>query len=339
MGDSRLSLALVGCGSIARAHWRGVRYVANRIDVTAVVDTDPQRVAQFAERTGAEAFTSLEDALTRGTFDAVDIMLPHNLHESAAAASFAAGKHVCLEKPISNDLASAERIIELANAADTCFMIAEQAQYWPDIHKARELMDAGAIGAITTARGCFYDTEPVDLDAPPPWRYSLAVSGGGIAMDGGAHWIRPLRILLGEIEEVVAVTARPIERMEGESMAHALLRFKSGITATFDAVLTGGARAPSEDFRITGSAGEIVIGNGREGKLTLYNDEHPDGRVLMDAFPGKVDSYGVELEAFSELVLDGKPLQASAEFALGELRTALAMYRSLESGRWEKVWD
>jgi predicted dehydrogenase len=339
MAESRLSLALIGCGNIARAHWRGIRYVADRIDVTAVVDEDADRAKEFAERTGAEAFTSLDDALARGHFDAVDIMLPHDLHETVTAACFAAGKHVCLEKPMSTDLASAMRILEIAEQADTCFMIAEQAQYWPDVHEAKALMDAGAIGSVTTARGCFYDPENFDSEAPPPWRYSLAKSGGGIAMDGGAHWIRPLRILLGEVVEVVAVTARPIARMEGESMAHAILRFESGITATFDALLTGGARAPTEDFRITGTTGELVIENGREGKLKLYNEEHPDGRVVMESFPGKVDSYGVELKEFSELVLDGKPLSATPEYSLGELRTAFAMYRSMESGRWEKVWE
>ena len=57
----------------------------------------------------------------------------------------------------------------------------------------------------------------------------------------------------------------------------------------------------------------------------------------MRAFPGKVDGYGAELRDFRLAVLEGKPLDAAPEHSLGELRTALAMYRSAES-RWEKVW-
>ena len=71
----------------------------------------------------------------------------------------------------------------------------------------------------------------------------------------------------------------------------------------------------------------------------LYNGEHPGGLAVMSAFEGKAASYGVELHDFSCAVLDGKELEASPAFSLGELRTALAMYRSVESGRWEKVWD
>ena len=54
----------------------------------------------MAEQTGGQAFTSLEMALAEGDFAAVDIMLPHHMHEEAAVRSFAAGKHVVLEKPI-----------------------------------------------------------------------------------------------------------------------------------------------------------------------------------------------------------------------------------------------
>ena len=331
-------MALVGCGGIARAHWRGIQHHAPRIDVTAVVDTDPESAASMAERTGAQAFASLSEALAKGDFAAVDIMLPHDLHEEAAVESFAAGKHVCLEKPMAPSLASCERILAAAKEAGTVFMVAEQAQYWTDVQEARELIDTGYIGRVITARACFYDPSPV-VPGVKPWRYELARSGGGISIDGGAHWIRPLRIMLGEIDEVIAATDRHIPDMEGESSAHALLRFKNGVVATFDALLSTGAVGPVEDFRVTGTEGELVIERGRDGRLVLFNDEHREGLAVMSAFEGKVASYGVELHDFSCAVLDGKQLEASPAYSLGELRTALAMYRSVESGQWEKVWD
>ena len=338
MTSDRLKLAFVGCGGIARAHWRGIQRHAPRIDVTAVVDTNPESLAAMAERTGAAAFTSLTEALAEGDFDAVDIMLPHDLHEAAAVEAFAAGKHVCLEKPMAHDLASSARILGAAAGSEVVFMIAEQAQYWTDVRKARELIDAGAIGEVITARACFYDPLTVAPGAMP-WRYELARAGGGIAIDGGAHWIRPLRMMLGEIDEVVAATARHVPDMEGESSCHALIRFESGVVATFDALLYTGAVGPVEDFRVTGAEGELVMERGRDGRLLLYNREHADGRTVMSAFEGKASSYGVELDDFSRAVLDGKEPDASPAFSLGELRTALAMYRSVGSGRWEKVWD
>ena len=331
-------MAFVGCGNIARAHWRGIQHHAPRIDVTAVVDTVPESVAEMSARTGAPAFSSLADALANGEFEAVDIMLPHDLHEEAALQCFAAGKHVCLEKPMAHNLASCERILAAAEQASTVFMIAEQAQYWTDVRRARELIDDGAIGEVIMARACFYDPSPV-VPGTKPWRYELARAGGGISIDGGAHWIRPLRMMLGEIDEVIAATDRHIPAMEGESSAHALFRFKSGVIATFDALLGTGAVGPVEDFRVTGTDGELIMERGREGRLMLFNGEHPGGLAVMSAFEGKAASYGVELHDFSCAVLDGKEPEASPAYSLGEFRTALAMYRSVESGTWEKVWD
>ena len=106
-----LRLAFVGCGAIARYHLDGIREHAPRIEVTAAVDLDAQKAQSYAEETGATAFTSLEEALEKGEFDAVDLMLPHDLHEAAATQCFAAGKHVLLEKPMSLELASCDRIL------------------------------------------------------------------------------------------------------------------------------------------------------------------------------------------------------------------------------------
>ncbi|MEM7020249.1 MAG: Gfo/Idh/MocA family oxidoreductase [Pseudomonadota bacterium] len=97
--------------------------------------------------------------------------------------------------------------------------------------------------------------------------------------------------------------------------------------------------APTEMFRITGTEGEIVITGTRDGELKLFNKDAPQGEVIMDAYQGKANSYGAELQDFAEVVLDGKTPAATAEYSLGEFRTALAMYRSVKSGRWEKVWD
>lgn len=97
--SNQLKIALVGCGGIAQAHWRGIQAQATQLVVSAVVDTDPARAAAMAEQTGGQPFTTLESALEQGDFAAVDIMLPHNQHEAAAISSFAAGKHVVLESP------------------------------------------------------------------------------------------------------------------------------------------------------------------------------------------------------------------------------------------------
>jgi len=337
--SEQLKLGLVGCGGIAHEHWRGIYEHASRIQVTAVIDPDANRAAQMAEKTGARPFATLEAALAEGDFAAVDIMLPHDLHEHAAVSAFAAGKHVLLEKPMSMTLDSCAHILAAAEQAGTVFMVAEQAQYWLDALKVQQLIRDGVLGDIITVRA-FFGGALGKREGPKPWRFFKEQAGGGISMDGGAHWIRPLRMWLGEVDEVVAVIGHPLDEMEGESLVRAMLRFNTGIVALFDAMILnpGAYLGPGEEFRVTGTRGEVVVERGMEGRVMLFNQDHPNGEVLMPKMAGRRDAFGYELQDFASAVLDGKPLEASPAYSLGELRTALAIYRSADSHQWEKVW-
>ena len=337
-GDSpALTLALVGCGAISNLHLPSIRKGAPRTEITAVVDVDATRAQAMAERTGARAFTSLDEALASRTFDAVDLMLPHHLHEHAAVRCFAAGKHVLLEKPMANDVAACARILDAARRAGTVFQVAENTQYWPEVLTAQRALDERAIGDVITARASFaIPPMPEFYGGANPWRLDNAVAGGGIALDTGSHWIRPLRMLLGEVDAVVGALGRPWAAMQGESLVRALLRFRSGVVASLDGVMKDPPFVPEPMFRLTGTAGELTIE--RPGRVVLWTAREPDGAQVGEV-GGYMQSFEGQFADFEAAVLDGRPLAAPAEFAVGELRTALALYRSADSGRWEKVWD
>ena len=108
---------MVGCGAIARYHLDGINACAPRIQVTAVIDPDLAKAESYAAETGAAVFPSLAEALKSDTFDAVDIMVPHDLHEELTLMSFAAGKHVLLEKPMAPTLEASMRILAAASEA------------------------------------------------------------------------------------------------------------------------------------------------------------------------------------------------------------------------------
>ncbi len=107
-----LKLAFVGCGAIGpyHLHLDGIREHASRIDVTACIELDETRAGDFAERTRGRPFASVEEALAKGDFDAVDIMLPHDLHEKVGIQCLEAGKHLLLEKPMAPTWEACDRL-------------------------------------------------------------------------------------------------------------------------------------------------------------------------------------------------------------------------------------
>jgi predicted dehydrogenase len=335
VGDGRLRLGFVGCGAIAQWHWTSLQEGAKRTDVTAVVDIDAARAQAMAGTTGGAAYTSLDDALEADAFDAALVMLPHHLHEQAAITLIDAGKHVLLEKPIAPTIDAAERILARAEASDVHFQVGENAQYWPEITAVAEAIERGAIGEIITARA-WHCHPPMSefYGGEAPWRFSTSATGGGVAIDTGSHWIRPLRRWCGELTEVLAVTGRPFSAMEGESMCRALCRFDTGIVGSFDILLVPWAAAPLPPFEVTGTGGELVVE--AFGTVRLFDGSDPAGEVIAEG--NYFQSYAGQIADFEAAVLDERPAAAPAAYAMGELRGALAMYRSAESRQWEPVW-
>jgi predicted dehydrogenase len=329
-----LRLAIAGCGAIAEWHWRAIQAGATRTRVTACVDPDDGRAAALAAKTGGTPYRSLADAIAADAADAVAILVPHHLHEPLAIEAFRARRHVLLEKPMATDRAACARILDAARAAGTVFMVGENAQYWPGVLRAKALLDEGAIGTIVTARAWCCTPFMPEFYAADGWRFSLASAGGGVAIDAGSHFLRPLRMWCGEIAEVVAVTGRPQAAMEGESLCRALCRFESGVVASFDAMLAVAAGASVPRFQLTGTAGEIVID---ATHVRLVPATGGPGTVVGES--AYLDSYAGEWRDFEAAVLDGTPLAAPPTAALGELRAALAMYRSATSRSWERVVD
>tara|TARA_B100001123_G_scaffold445198_1_gene596120 strand:- start:482 stop:1537 length:1056 start_codon:yes stop_codon:yes gene_type:complete len=343
-----LKLAFVGCGSIAKAHLAGIEQYAPRVRVTALIDPDPKAAARFVQRTNGTYYATLDEALKRGDFDAVDIMVPHDLHEELSLLALQAGKHLLLEKPMAPTLQACDRILNCAKESGLVFAVAENAQFWPEIMEVDRLIRTGVIGEVITAKASFWvQYEPGDLKPRTPWRLDRDRTGGGITIDGGSHWLRPLRIWMGEITDVIAAVDHPLRSMQGESLVHALVKFQSGRIGSFDALNVDSVLAPAEWWRVTGTRGEIVVEGGFQSKIVrsqgqkikIYDEYNPEGNVVMDQGNGYQASFGLEIADFASAILDGSELSASAEYSLGELRTALAMYKSVESGEWERVWD
>ncbi|MBM4082773.1 MAG: Gfo/Idh/MocA family oxidoreductase, partial [Planctomycetes bacterium] len=110
---SKLRVAVVGCGNVSGGHIRAWRDEAGRAEIVALVDV----AQEFAEKRKAEfgleasaIHTDIQQALSRGDVDVVDICTPSHLHAEQIAAALEAGKHVITEKPTGYTLEECRRL-------------------------------------------------------------------------------------------------------------------------------------------------------------------------------------------------------------------------------------
>lgn len=162
-------------------------------------------------------------------------------------------------------------------------------------------------------------------------------SGCGFTFDGGLHWLRPLRIWMGEVSEVVAISDRSLDRMKGPSIVHVLLKFESSKATIFESVLAPAGISDQSFFTIQCSKGEIVI-DGFEGGCRSYV-EVQDGKCIGKDIckKGWDESYKFEHIDFAISILDGKRSVAGPEEALADLYLMDAIIKSTKNGKWEKI--
>src|SRR6266704_5627566 len=109
----QLAFGIVGCGEIAVQRARGVAQAGNA-RVARGMDTREELARDLGEVYGVPWSARLEDVLEDPAVQAVYIAVPHDLHAEIAIKAAQAGKHILCEKPLSTNLADADRMIAAA---------------------------------------------------------------------------------------------------------------------------------------------------------------------------------------------------------------------------------
>ena len=209
---------------------------ANPATTLSVVCDPDTAAAKAAAGTDAVAVADL-DACFAQPLDALIVSSPVQLHEEACVRAFERGIHVLVEKPMSNSVDSARRILDAAVAADRVLSVGFNLRYYPAMQYVREVVDRGTIGEIDHVR--VFGGHDGLHNFRADWQYRAPVSGGGATMDVGIHVSDIARYILGEITDVYGVMSERVWNVPGsEDNAMAVFRNQAGIAATYHATWT-----------------------------------------------------------------------------------------------------
>jgi len=197
-----LRVGLLGSGFMGEVHAEAWRH-AGSAKVVAIGGIPIERAERLAGIFGADATASLDEVVARRDVEAVDICLPTPMHEEFAVKALQSGKHVLCEKPLTLSLDSADRIFEAAAGSGKVFMVAQVVRFWPQYRAARDLVNAGAVGRLLSARLS-------RTSAPPSWAkwFEDPHKSGGALFDLGIHDLDYAVWLLGRPGRVHAVGLR-----------------------------------------------------------------------------------------------------------------------------------
>ena len=287
-----IRVGFIGTGRISDLH--ALEYLSNpHATIVALCDRELELAAARRRAWGVEdalITTDYHELLALEQVDLVEILLPHHLHVPAALAALAAGKAVSLQKPMATSLADADRLIAAADRAGVPFRVFENFIFYPPVVKAKELVEAGAIGEPLAIRiksnpgsRKFAWQVPAGAQA---WRQDPALAGGGpLAFDDGHHKFALAWHFMGQAEEVHAWIGSTTGEGGYVFDAPAMISFRFvgqrvgnlEIVYSRDLEIATEHYAQDDRVEITGTEGVLLInrGHGQLGQvvpLQLYRD-------------------------------------------------------------------
>lgn len=225
--DQRTRLAIAGLGLVGLRHAAAVA-ATHSAELVAVVDPCDQ-AADAAAELGVCHRATLADVLTEDQPDGVILSTPTRLHVEQAQACVAAGVPALVEKPLSDDLEAASRLVVAAQQAGVPLLVGHHRRHNPLVQQAKAMIEAGRVGEIRAVHATCWFYKPDSYFDTAPWRKKR---GAGPISVNLVHDVDLLRHLCGEVRTVQAQAAPSRRGFENEDVASALLTFESGAIGT-----------------------------------------------------------------------------------------------------------
>ncbi len=336
---SKLRVAVLGVGSLGQHHARiyAEMHKAGEVELAGIYDANPDTANKVAAKIHARIFKSISEAAENS--DAVNIATPTTTHFEIGKQLLSRGKHVFVEKPMTDDKAQAAELIRLAQE-NKCLLQVGHVERFNPVFKYLE----------TAA------PEPRFIECHRLSPFPVRSTDIGVVLDLMIH---DLDIVLAFVKSpVISVDAVGIPVLsKSEDIANARLRFANGCVANLTAsrvavermrkirVFSGGKTTPSYvslDYRAQeGYILRLAREDEREGSKLTQILKFAAGQSVVSEFAGrrivrepvpieKDEPLKLELQHFVQCVREQQTPMVSGESAKRALDLAFEITRQSE---------
>jgi predicted dehydrogenase len=251
---------VVKIGVVGYGYW-GPNLVRNFAEtrgatLAAVADLDPKKLALVNQRfPTVKTTTNFQELLDDPAIDAIAVATPVNTHFALGMAALKAGKHLWLEKPMTETSEQARQLVEEAEKRGLVLLVDHTFIYTGAVQKMGEIVRSGDLGSVY-----YYDSTRVNL--------GLFQRDVSVIADLAVHDFAILDYLLGE--HPLAVSATGINHFPGtpENLAFITLHYKSGIIAHTNVSWLAPVKVR-----------QVLLGGSK--KMIVYDDMDPSEKIKV----------------------------------------------------------
>ncbi|MCI0840998.1 MAG: Gfo/Idh/MocA family oxidoreductase [Chloroflexi bacterium] len=319
----KISLCIMGCGDYASKVLDEISDMTDLFDFHFASRDSSKAEAYCNQYGGAGYYGSYEDAAADPSIDAMYFFTPHHLHLENASLAADNSKHILMEKPVARNMEEARQLIQVAKNADVRLMVAENYRFLPSIERCKAMIDSGEIGKLRQIQ-----MNAESFGASTEWRTDAAMTGGGVFIDGGIHYVDAMMTLGGYPQSVYAIKPPQVHHeTQGEDGIAMMARLPDGVVGLLNFSRATPLPESRHEIQVTGSKGTL--------RFNPMGDEivfHSSVASRIVSLPRARRGVRPMLQEFHSSISESREPSLSGEEALKALAIVLAAYRSADEG-------
>jgi predicted dehydrogenase len=214
---SKIKVAVLGTGSLGQHHARiySELHAAGQVELTGIYDANAETARKIAEKHKLHVFASIAEAAAAS--DALNIVTPTTTHFDIAKQLLAQGKHVLVEKPMTDSSKQAAELIQIAQQKNCVLQVGHVERFNPVFKILQDIA-----------------TEPRFIECHRLSPFPARSTDIGVVLD----------LMIHDLDIVLAFVKSPVTSVEGvgipvlsksEDIANVRLRFANGCVADLNA--------------------------------------------------------------------------------------------------------
>ena len=285
MTAENIRIAIVGTGGMANSHGEAYQSM-DGVELVGAVDTNPDNLNTYCDKFGiANRFTSVDDLLAWGEFDAVSNVTPDQFHYATTLPLLKANKHVLCEKPLATHYAHADEMATLAEQKGVVNMVNLTYRRVDALQMARGIVTDGQLGNLRYFEASYQQswlTQPAwgEWTTEPHWLWRLSTQHGskGVLGDIGVHILDFLSYATGGTITPIASHLKTFDKAENNQIGEYTLDANDSfiMLASLDNSTTEGGAATG-----TITATRFASGNLNNLTVNLHGDK---GSLMVREF-------------------------------------------------------
>lgn len=323
-----LNIGVIGLGRLGYHHTMNV---TRTMGARLVAVSDPVQAALDRAESdfGVKGYLDYKQMIADPDVQAVVVATPTQTHYDVLMDVIATGKPIFVEKPITFTVEEAEKIMQAVDKAGIYLQVGFMRRFDPGHVAAKKMIESGACGKPIYIHDCQRDP-----NGPPP---AYVPQSGGLFVDMGIHDLDVARWLMGcEITEIYA---------QGAVLKHAflkdlgdvddgqmLLKFQNGGLGMIE-ISRNANDVYDTRTEVIGLEKSVFVGQEQLTPFKTVGGQEITYDMANWCLGRFKDAYELEMDAFVNHVLEGKPSPVTAYDGMMGIKLALTATASHRQGK------